>query len=97
MRAADGRRKRPEPEQSCRRTASRMLAQNVLRPFLADLADTIIDYAQRQGPAGTVDKQPVFPNHATTLRTGAIFCLNRELIFYELLKVIFHRQPFGRS
>jgi len=49
MRAADGQRKRPEPEQSCRRTASRMLAQDVLRPFFADLADSIIDYAQWQG------------------------------------------------
>jgi hypothetical protein len=56
MRAADGRRKRPEPEQSYRKTASRMLAQDVLRPVFADLADSIIDYAQRQGPAGTVDQ-----------------------------------------
>lgn len=56
MRAADGQRKRREPEQSCRRTASRMLAQDVLRRFFADLADSIIDYARWQGPAGTVDK-----------------------------------------
>jgi hypothetical protein len=35
---------------------SRMLAQDVLRPFFADLADSIIDYAQWQRPAGTVDK-----------------------------------------
>jgi len=33
-----------------------MLAQDVLRPFFAGLADSIIDYAQWQGPAGTVDK-----------------------------------------
>jgi hypothetical protein len=26
-----------------------MLAQHVLRPFFADLADSIIDHAQRQG------------------------------------------------
>jgi hypothetical protein len=33
-----------------------MLAQDVLRPFFADLADSIIDYAQWQRPASTVDK-----------------------------------------
>jgi hypothetical protein len=33
-----------------------MLAQDMLRHFFADLADSIIDYAQWQGPAGTVDK-----------------------------------------
>jgi hypothetical protein len=56
MRAADGQRKRPEPEQSYRKIASRMLAQDVPRPFFAGLADTIIDYAQWQWLAGTVDK-----------------------------------------
>src|SRR5260370_21709763 len=69
--------RRPEPEQSCRRTASRMLAQDVLRPFFADLADSIIDYARWQRPPGTGDKKPVFPNHATALRTCRIFQLER--------------------
>ncbi len=52
MRAADGQRKRPEREQSCRRTSSRMLAQDVLRPFFADLVDSIINHARWKGPAG---------------------------------------------
>jgi hypothetical protein len=59
--------------------------------------DSIIDYAQWQGPAGTVDKQPVFPNHAAALRTRAIFWLNRQLFFHKLFKVVFHSQPPGRS
>jgi hypothetical protein len=52
MRASDGLRKRPEPEQHCRKTASRMLAQDVLRPFLADLADSVIDYARVGSASG---------------------------------------------
>src|SRR5467141_3214680 len=92
-RAADCQRKRPEPEQSCRRTASRMLAQDVPGPFFPDLADSIIDYAQWQRPASTVDKKPVFPNHATALRKCGIFRLRREFSLHELLKVVFHRQP----
>jgi len=56
MRAADGPRRKPEPEQSCRKIASRMIAQDMLRPFFADLADRIIHYAQWQRLARTVDK-----------------------------------------
>ena len=48
-RAINGQRKRPEPEQSCQKTASRRLAQDVLRPFFANLADSIIDYAHGSG------------------------------------------------
>ena len=45
MRAADGQRKRPELEQSYRKIASRMLAQDVLRSFYAVwFAKTLADF-----------------------------------------------------
>src|ERR1700674_2497215 len=69
----------------CMRSAKQ--SANVPCPFFSDLADSIIDYARWERAAGTVDKWPVFPNHATALRKGGIFRLRREFSLYELLKI----------
>jgi hypothetical protein len=69
-----------------------MATKNVLRSFLAGMADGIVQEASGEGSPGAVDEQPVFPYHATTFVLPGIDRIGSNFPFDKLLEIVFERQ-----